>query len=75
MKNYIDKVDNKTRCDHPQVIKFYEWGGCSMTDASNKIYHYATIILKDGTRRDFGPNEDHEVSYYDCNTFLNQIGE
>lgn len=75
MKQYIEQTDSGKICNHPQVEKFWEWGGGSMTDPSNKVYHYTTVMFKDGTRCDFGPNELPIDTDIQCNNFLNTIPE
>jgi hypothetical protein len=75
MKDYVIRTEQGYFSSHPQVEKIWAWGGCAMTDASNKIYHNVTVILKDGTRCDFGPNEIPVDTDIQVNNFLNSIPE
>jgi hypothetical protein len=70
---YIKQTEQGRICTHPKVTKYYEWGGGAL---KGPIYHYSSIELMDGTKRDF---KVEATVYHDaieeCNNFLNTIPE
>lgn len=74
MKDYVTRDKEGYSSSHSQVDKIWAWGGCSMLPNS-PIHHNVTIILKDGTKCDFGPNELPIDTDIQVNNFLNTIPE
>lgn len=73
MKKYIKQTDKGRICSHPQVVKFWEWGGCAL---GGTMYHYTSVQLKDGTEYNFKAEEPvYHDSIEQCNNFLNKIPE
>jgi hypothetical protein len=70
---YIKQTDKGRICTHPQIEKYWEWGGCAL---GGEVYHYTSVKLKDGTEYNF---KAEEPAYHDsieqCNKFLNTIPE
>jgi hypothetical protein len=75
MKDYIVRTENGVSCTHPQVEKFFEWGGVMGIEKLGPISHNATIILKDESRHDFGGTQEIEKTMTECKEFLNALPE
>lgn len=74
MNDYVTRDEKGYSSSHPQVDKIWAWGGGDMKPDS-PIYHHVTVILKDGARCDFGPNELPIDTDIQVNNFLNTIPE
>lgn len=74
VKYYITRDESGYSSSHPKVDKIWAWGGRSASPSSI-IEHNVTIIMKDGTRYDFGPNELSVDTDIQVNNFLNTIPE
>lgn len=74
MKDYITRSEVEYSASHPQVDKIWAYGGGGIQPGS-KMQHNVTIIMKDGTRCDFGPNELPIDTDIQVNNFLNTIPE
>lgn len=74
MNDYIIRDDAGYSCSHPQVEKIWAWGGGDMR-VNSPVYHYVTLMMRDGKRFDFGPNELSIDTDIQVNNFLNTIPE
>lgn len=73
--SYIVKTDGDIKCTHPQVDKFWIFGGSSVNPNDMVFHNYVSIILKNGERYEFGDDskEDINLAFEKCEQFLNSI--
>jgi hypothetical protein len=71
VKEYIKQTDKGLICSHPQVAKFWQWGG---GPANGPFDHYVSISLSSGPDVEFKATETVDA-VEQCNNFLNTIPE
>lgn len=72
--HYEPVTIQKLTCSHPQVKRIWEYGGLANTETDDKMYRYISIILQDGTRREFKDNPEW-LADVQLEKFLSELPE
>lgn len=76
MKKYIERTDKGIECNHPQVQRFWLWGGGGRNEyVFFNVTAHATAIFNNGEVKQFDSKNNGEDLIDKANEYLNTIPE